>query len=392
MKIKNNYKNNNHYSLIKKNYDDLNETKVVLNIDKHPNHKFKKVTGSRFESVLSAINLQNNYMTPFQAWCILTGLVNSHPDAPTIIMDAGTHIEQHVTNYTEKLTGNNFFVFVQEEVNYDVFALLEIFGGIPDGVPYIRNKDGTITFLLNESVLEIKTCGKDKYIYGYDENFNSVVIKLDENNRPIVAPGGENLGSKKFFNREGNIVIPEGYEFQASLYTILLHLLEKKITIKEYFENYENILPKDQTFKLAFVLLETEDYLNPQNYKISKDLYFVKDQIIDEQKIKKAMKQIYDFYNNYVKTCISPPMMKNDEVWFYKCQNLEKIRVIKEELKNIKDQLSPETQEQLSLISFDLNKTNYKNIKAEVKAVLKKEKITLPSLRRTTPTINKFQS
>ena len=89
---------------------------------------FKKITGSRFASILRL----NQYASPVQAWCTIVNIYKEDMD-PTLA-NVGNCIEPKVRDYVSNLTNIKFKTYIPSQINWNVFED-DVFGGIPDGEP-----------------------------------------------------------------------------------------------------------------------------------------------------------------------------------------------------------------------------------------------------------------
>lgn len=141
--------------------------------------KFKKITGSRFASILN----MNNFSSPVKTWAIMVGIYSEPMDK--MIADAGNIIEPKIKDYVEQKTGIKYKQYNPFEINFDVFSDIEIFGGIPDGEPI--NAENKVDYT-NHPMLEIKTTAIDSFMYKKEGTI--FVLQKDENNAPIVKSEG----------------------------------------------------------------------------------------------------------------------------------------------------------------------------------------------------------
>ena len=220
-----------------------------------PDAKHGKITGSRFLAVLG----KDEYMTEFKAACLIARVC--FDDTRTKFTEAGDAIEPIMRSYVREnvdtlmkgILGTDGRLSVEEPISkevcfYDHFRNDRIFGGMVDG--YI-NLDGE-----RYAILEIKTSGdRSKW---YDEN--------------------------------GNIIVPEGYHLQASLYAVL--------------SNIERIV-----FAVAF--LGDDDYVRPGSFVPARDntLVFA----VDRKDISEEMADARDWFARYIESGKTPEWSDADE-------------------------------------------------------------------------------
>lgn len=124
-------------------------TRVVL--PSEPKQKLK-VTGTRFATILGF----NDWSTPFEAWCEITKTAKK-PFEGNKYTEAGKTIEPKVIEYCkEKVSPHvqspqEWFGNTYEEVKYDFFPNVKIYGGMWDAV--VTNRSGDKI----RSIIEIKT-------------------------------------------------------------------------------------------------------------------------------------------------------------------------------------------------------------------------------------------
>ena len=76
---------------------------------------FKKITGSRFASILRL----NQYTSPVQAWCTIVNIYKEDMD-PTLA-NVGNCIEPKVRDYVSNLTNIKFKTYIPSQINWNVF-------------------------------------------------------------------------------------------------------------------------------------------------------------------------------------------------------------------------------------------------------------------------------
>ncbi|AEG72542.1 hypothetical protein MHF_0247 [Mycoplasma haemofelis Ohio2] len=255
-------------------------------------YKPKKLTGSRIGGVLES----DSYRTPFQTWCDIMGFFKE--DLDPYFLEAGRVIEPKLKEYAELQMGKSFKSYDPPSIKYDLFSSNDVFGGIPDGEEFDEN--GNIV-----SILEIKTAQLDKYKWIFKDN----QFRLStEDGKPVVAQTGGGL--VKWF-KNGEVLIPESYKDQLSLYLYL-----RGITV-----GY---------FCVAF--LKNEDYANPHSVKfvapfnkylndgaVSEEgdhILIWKKFEIDLKEFEKKVHTAKKWYEDHVRKAVSPQMTSKDLEWF----------------------------------------------------------------------------
>ncbi|MBP5256956.1 MAG: YqaJ viral recombinase family protein [Mycoplasma sp.] len=243
---------------------------------------FKKITGSRFASILNL----NQFTSPVQAWCTIVNIYRDEMD-PTLAK-VGTIIEPKIRDYVSKITNIKFKIYNPSEVNWNVFDD-DVFGGIPDGEPV----DETDKFIYDKDfpMLEIKTSSEDKLTY---EKINGVFrLKKDKNNYPIV----KEVGKKKeswFINNQ--FKVPDEYCLQLILYLYL-----RKVN--------------NGMFAVAF--LKPQDYVYPEKFDVTKrEIHFAKLNIRDFKNLQNTINYAREWYKLYVMDKhYSMPLDECDKKW-----------------------------------------------------------------------------
>lgn len=274
---------------IKKNNEDFyienNQIKLSKDYFEKNKLKFKKITGSRFSSVIGL----NEYTSPFKTWCIMTGLYTEPMDE--MISKAGCVIEPKIKDLVSKKLNVNYIQYDPFKISFDLFKENKIFGGIPDGEPVVNN---IVNYDNSKRMLEIKTTSIDAF--SYKKVNNLFILQKDENNYPIIKSKGTK--KMKWFDNEGNVIVPVEYECQLSLYCYLRGI-SKGI--------------------FAICFLETEDYVNPENCDVNnRDVQLV-NLDIDLNKFELLVNQATDWYNNFIETGVSP-VMNNEDIEFIKSE------------------------------------------------------------------------
>ncbi len=244
--------------------------------------KFKKITGSRFGSILG----HNGFVSPFKTWCLMTNIFVDVVD--DTLMKAGTIIEPKIWKLACEKLGVNFKQYIPAQIKWDVFQENKIFGGIPDGEPV--DSSGKLLYP-DFPMLEIKTTSIDSFVY--KKNKNDFILQKDELGNPIVKNVGEKR--KKWFDAKGDIVIPEEYKFQLGLYCYLRGITHG-------------------VFAVGF--LETSDYIDPNSCDINnREIRFV-DFNVDLKEFKEYIDYAENWYKKYIEGGVSPEMTPEDIVWY----------------------------------------------------------------------------
>ena len=243
---------------------------------------FKKITGSRFASILKL----NQYASPVQAWCTIVNIYKDDMD-PTLAK-VGNYIEPKVRDYVTKLTNIKFKTYIPSQINWNVFED-DVFGGIPDGEPI--NDKGEFAYNEGLPMLEIKTSSEDKL--AYEKVNGSLRMKKDTNDYPMVKEIG---GKKKTWFLDDKFNISNEYRFQLLLY---LHL--RKV--------------KNGMFAVAF--LKPEDYVHPENFDPkTHEIHLVNLKIDNEPNLQKSIDYGRKWYKKYVvDNHFSMPLDENDKKW-----------------------------------------------------------------------------
>lgn len=244
--------------------------------------KFKKITGSRFASILDL----NKYCSPLKTWMMMTNLYYEEMDET--LSYVGNQIEPKLREYAEKQLNIHFKQYNPFQVKWDVFKDNNIFGGIPDGEPI--DNVGNLLYEKNFPMLEIKTTSIDSFVY---KNENGVLkMQKDENNIPLVKK--ENGKIETWFNSDNQLQIPLEYEMQLSLYMYLRNI-------------------KKGLFVVGF--LKKEDYAKPEEFNPAlRKIEFAKIEL-NNQKFKTVIDLATDWYNKHIITGISPKITNEDKKW-----------------------------------------------------------------------------
>lgn len=265
-------------------YMDNNQIKLTGAYFDTIKNKLKKITGSKVYALLG----QDTFKSPFICWCEMMGLWKEKGD--DFITKAGAIIEDTLLEYSIAQTSLYWESFAASERDYDEFdgtkegfVKNEIFGGLLDGVPCDE-----IT-----PILEIKTCAINKWSWQKDNTRgDGLFVCKDEHGYPIVKAKG--LGKNKWYVNEC-LTIPKQYQCQLELYC----WLKKQ--------------PKG-LFCVAF--LEDEDYLLPQQFlPTPKNTRFIPIKFDAAKTQQTIIEPLTKWYNQYVKTGISPTMTPQDKQW-----------------------------------------------------------------------------
>lgn len=243
--------------------------------------RFKKITGSRLASVLDL----NQYTSPARIWATMVNIY-SDPMDPTLAK-VGCVIEPKVHQYVSDQLKINFLQYNPAKIKWDVFADNRYFGGIPDGEPI----DDQGAFLYPQCpMLEIKTTSIDSFVY--KKKNNQMFLQFD-GDLPKIKAKGERY--QKWFDVEGNIIIPDEYKFQLGLYCYLR---------------------KVQKGLFAICFLKAEDYAHPELCDVNQREIRLVNFEVDNLMFKKITEQAQAWYEKYILTGISPKFNKNDWDWY----------------------------------------------------------------------------
>lgn len=259
------------------------------------------------------------------------------------------------------------------------------FGGIPDGIVPLKNKQGEL--ILNKYGLpihdprcplcEIKTVSKDAFMFRFDNNLNALSLQKEfDSITPVIKKDGENAKINKWYKsgvlpqdtkqQQDEMVIPQSYLAQMKLYALL--------------SNTENVF-------LAHTFLDREDYKNPEGYDKSKHQVFFKMVKFDLNEVQKEVNASQVWYDSFIKTGTSPTMQvkgfSNDQKWFKQAENIQTM----DELKKSHEELIENHSYANDLdttIEFDLNKFSIAELQNQLTKL--KEKIfgkptTQPTLK-----------
>lgn len=243
--------------------------------------KFKKITGSRLASILN----KNKYTSPAKVWAMMTNLYYEEMDET--LSKVGNIIEPKIKDYVQKLTNIKYKQYNPFEVKWDVFNENKIFGGIPDGEPIDAN--GKLDYSNNLPMLEIKTTSIDSFVY---KTIDGVLkMQKDENNIPLVK---QKNGKKDSWYEKGNIVIPDEYKLQLSLYLYLRGITKG-------------------LFAIAF--LEKEDYAFPNDFNPDNRTIELVELNINNTSFDQIVAKATEWYNSFIEKGISPTLTDSDILW-----------------------------------------------------------------------------
>lgn len=246
--------------------------------------RFKKITGSRFSSIL----MQNKYSSPFKTWAIMTNIYYEKMDET--LSKVGNVIEPKIRDYISKIIDVKFLNYIPEQEKWDVFKKNKIFGGIPDGEPINDNKD----FLYDEGypMLEIKTTSIDAFAYQYDNNVLTLI--KDQAGLPKIKTESGKLNS--WFAND-TIDIPYDYQLQLGLYLFL----------------------RKRNFGLfAIAFLDKKYYLDYSSYNPDTNCVVTSFLYIDSDEFKKLIDYSEEWYKKHIDEGISPIATPEDLMWLKK--------------------------------------------------------------------------
>ena len=258
-----------------------NEIKLTPKYIEANKHKFKKITGSRFASVLG----MNNFSTSVKTWAMMVGIYTEPMDQ--MIADAGNVIEPKIKNYVEETTGIKYMQYNPMKVGFDIFKENPIFGGIPDGEPVDEN--GNVNYA-TWPMLEIKTSSIDSFLYKKQNNL--FVLQKDENGEPII----KSVGTKrqKWFSADNNVIIPDEYKFQLGLYCYLRNITKG-------------------LFAVCF--LTKDDYVNPYKCDVHDREIQLVEFNVDLNSFKYWVDKAEQWYKEYITQGHSPKLKIEDQDW-----------------------------------------------------------------------------
>ncbi len=271
---------------IKKNNEDfiIENDQIFLNKEYlEKNRKlFKKITGTRFSSILNL----SQYVSPFKTWTIMVNIFKDVMD-PTLAK-VGNVVEPKVREYVEKQLGCKYLCYDPIAIKWDVFKENKYFGGIPDGEPINNQQEIDYSKF---PMLEIKTSSIDSFVY--KKVNNALQMQKDENGYPLIKEKGQKMRS--WFDANNQIQIPIEYQYQLGLYLYLRNI-------------------KKGLFAITF--LTQEDYVHPENYNVDNhEIFMINVDFINVQEMDRQVKFAEEWYKKYIETGVSPKMTDNDKVW-----------------------------------------------------------------------------
>ncbi|MDE6472975.1 MAG: YqaJ viral recombinase family protein [Ureaplasma sp.] len=245
-------------------------------------NKFKKITGSRFASIIG----QNKYCSPAKVWALMTNIYFEPMD--DFYSTAGNVIEPKIRNYVSEKTGIKYLDYDPKKIGFDIFKDNKYFGGIPDGEPV--NDLNNLDYSNNKPMLEIKTTSIDAFKFEFRDG--GLFVAKDANQAPIIKEYGTK--KLKWFDSNNNILIPIEYQMQLSLYCYLRNI-------------------KHGLFAVAF--LEHKDYIKPQEFICNEQNIFLKDFQFDRNQFENEVHKAIKWYDDFIKTGISPELELSDWNW-----------------------------------------------------------------------------
>lgn len=243
--------------------------------------KFKKITGSRFSSVIG----KNSYTSPAKVWATMVGIYTEPFEE--MFTKAGNVIEPKIHKVVCEKLNVNFKQYNPFTIGWDVFKEDPIFGGIPDGEPVDAN--GNLLYP-NFPMLEIKTTSIDAFQFKKINNL--MVLQKDASQKPIVKQVDGN--KNKWFDSDNNILIPINYQFQLGLYC--------------YLRNVEKGL-------FAICFLQSSDYDKPSDFNVDERELHLIDYKINLSEFSKFINYGKEWYEQYIQKGISPELSDSDIEW-----------------------------------------------------------------------------
>lgn len=262
----------------------LKDNRIVLseNYLKNNVNKFKKITGSRFASILG----QSEFVSPAKVWAMMVNIYFEPMEE--LFANAGNVIEPKIKDWVCQQTKINYIQYNPSKVGFDIFKDNKIFGGIPDGEPV--DEQGKLLYP-QAPILEIKTSSIDSFVFRKNKNLFELV--KDENGAPKVKNKGEKR--QKWFSSTNEIIIPKEYKFQLGLYC--------------YLRNVSKGI-------FAICFLETNDYLHPEKCSIDEREKILVDFDVNLKEFRKSIDYANDWYETFIKKGISPKLSDADLAWF----------------------------------------------------------------------------
>lgn len=261
----------------------IKDNRIVLSKEylRDNRNKFKKITGSRFASILN----QSNYTSPVKTWAMMVNIY--YEPMEELFATAGNVIEPKIKEWVSKKTGIDFKQYNPISIGFDIFKDNKIFGGIPDGEPVDIN--GNLLYP-QKPILEIKTSSIDSFVF--KKINNQFVLEKNFDRSPCVKAIGEKRN--KWFKNDA-IVVPTEYMFQLGLYC--------------YLRNVTKGL-------FAICFLETSDYTNPVDCDVNNREIRLVDFEINLKEFEKNIEYGKRWFEKFIETGISPSLTKEDLEWF----------------------------------------------------------------------------
>lgn len=258
-----------------------NHVELQSNYLKNSINYFKKITGSRFSSILGF----SQYTSPFKIWFAMTNLFKDVID-PTLAY-VGNTIEPKVRDYVCNKLQQRYKVYNPQAIGWDVFKDNKIFGGIPDGEPI--NSQGIIDYSNNKRMLEIKTSSIDALVYKSESG--CLKMQKDVNSIPLVKIANNKRDG--WFNN-GVVCVSDEYKLQLGLYLYL----------------------RNQTKGLfAICFLQTIDYAKPEQCDVNQREIKLVNVDYDLNKFKQYIDYAKHWYEQHISTGKSPDMTEQDKQW-----------------------------------------------------------------------------
>ncbi len=245
--------------------------------------KFKKITGSRFASILDL----NKYCSPVKTWAMMVGIYSEPMDETVALV--GNTIEPMIRDYVSETLNINYTSYDPMKIKWDMFKENPIFGGIPDGEPV--KTDGSLAYDQGAPMLEIKTTSIDSFVYQNIDH--KLTLIKDANNLPQVKL--KNGKRDSWFDSNHNVLVPNEYQFQLGLYCYLRNITKG-------------------VFAVAF--LKPEDYANPSQTNIMDREIKIVDFNVDLKHFQTYIDQATKWYHDFIETGTSPKLTQQDLTWY----------------------------------------------------------------------------
>lgn len=246
---------------------------------------FGKITGSMIGYVIDKEKWGQN----FKAWCHVFRL--KEPMVDMKYVNAGVKIEPKIHQFLTNLYGFEIQTYPAKEYNYDAFKENKVFGGLPDGVDH-----------QNKILFEIKTTGAKSY---------------------------------QEWRKWNKRVVPDGYYYQAALYTYLLGFKKFEIVVGYLNDqDYEN--PDDVEFSMDQNY--AKNYLEIFKFDLPEDIETV------WQQVEQWYQEVTDYKegDQYKISVEFDPKYNEGLIEFLECENYEQRKSLVEkrqkevEMKNFK--------------------------------------------------------